>query len=510
LNDQNRISRMDFLKMIGGAAAAMALARLSFRREAVGTSAERKPQTSSVEKHAAIDPSNSTVLVYSDGVNLKAVDVHGNTISTGSLDRDSAKVLQAGINFINLRGGGILHIKTGVYKINANISIATLTNTIIEGDGRDATILRANVPGVHLLTKDNQLRTENVIIRDMTLDGNNTGSFLINLNGNSYYYLLDNLVFMRGNAPIQCFLVNCYNLAVRKCVFKDPASAGDLAAIQGSRIIVEDCFFTRTTVPGGGLTSGGLQESRIVNCTWEDFNGYGAISLENFSLFDNILITGNSFKNCSKTGSVILTVVTSTTAPAGSLGHTHNRILIIGNHLSGTGSIQFGQQTGNVIIQGNTFEDTTGISVTEPTNCIISDNIIRNTKQNFPIIVNETGGSNLSIHDNLVENSIQSAITVRACRVFNIKDNLIINSCTQLNNNYNGIHLQSVNSVSCDYGKIYGNTVISTNKYFKPKYSIYVEGNYIEVKENKVSGYVTGGIGQGDGTAIVTEKNQII
>jgi hypothetical protein len=468
-----------------------------------------------VERGAAVlenqdKVSDYTVIVYQENDSVIAKDTKGNTIRSGLLHSDSSKVIQAGIDFININGGGVLHIKTGVYNLNTLISIASLSNIIIEGEGRDATILRANVADIYIMYKDNETVTKNVLIRDMTIDGNNISSFLINLNGNSYDYILENIVFMRGKTyGPQCFLVNCYNLTVRKCVFKDPASDGDLVAIEGWRITVEDCLFTRTITSGGGLTSGGLQESKIVNCSWHDYNGYGAISLENFEFFDNVLIMGNSFKDCSKDGSAILTVVDST--PSGvSPGHTHNRIAIIANHLMNIGgAIELRQKTSNVIIQGNIIEDTRGISISAPTNCIISNNIIRNTNQDFPIMIYGTDGSNVMIQDNVIENSVQSAITLSATHNFHIKDNMIINPFTVSDNTDNGVHIQSFNGVNSDYGKVVGNTVISTSTN-KPKYSIYVEGNYIEIKDNKVKGYYQGGIGKGNGTGITIGENQTL
>lgn len=383
-----------------------------------------------------------------------------------------------------------------------------MTNTIIEGEGRDATILRADVAGTYIIQKDSLLVTSNVLIRNMTLDGNNISSFLLTLNGNSYGYILEDLVFMRGkaNGP-QCYLVNCYNLVIRNCRFENPASAGDLVAIAGSKITVDGCFFTRTTIPGGGLTSGHLEECKIINCIWEDYDGYGAVSLENFGAFDNILIMGNSFRNTTK-GAAILTVVDAN--PSGvSPGYTHNRISIIGNHLINSGSIQLREKTSNVLIQANQLENTTGISISASTNCVISNNIIRNTNENNPIIIYELDASNVIIQGNIIENSIKSAITLRATHNFQIKDNIITNPCLGQDDTCNAVYIQNYGGVICDYGKIMGNTVIAAANQ-KPEYSIYVEGNYIEVKDNRVRGYAQGAIGQGNGVGITVTDNQIL
>jgi hypothetical protein len=449
-----------------------------------------------------------TVLVYQEGEQVIAKDAIGNNISRGLSDVDCAKVIQSAIDYVKTKGGGIVHIKAGIYKINTRISIQSLTNTIIEGEGRDATILRANVAGTYIIQKDSLLVTSNLLIRDMTLDGNNISSFLLTLNGNSYDYILENLVFMRGkaNGP-QCYLVECHNLVIRNCSFENPASAGDLVAITGSMITVDGCFFTRTSIPGGGLTSGRLDECKIINCSWEDYNGYGAISLENFGSFDNILIMGNSFRN-AREGSAILTVVDA--SPSGvSAGHTHNRISIIGNHLMNTGSIQLRKKTSNVVIQGNQLEGTAGIAITASTNCVISNNIIRNTNEYFPIIMYELDASNVIIHGNIIENSIKSAITLRATHNFHIKDNIITGPCTAQDDSCNAVHIQSYGGVNCDYGKITGNTVIATGTQ-KPKYLIYVEGNHIEVKDNRVRGYAQQAIGQGNGVDITVIDNQIL
>jgi hypothetical protein len=471
---------------------------------ALGVTYFSRPSQATSEQDNLNNISQYTVLVYKEGEEILAKDSIGNNISRGLSDVDCAKVIQDALDYVETKGGGIVHIKAGIYKINTHISIQSLTNTIIEGEGRDATILRANAAGTYLIQKDSLIVTSNLLIRNMTLDGNNMSSFLLTLNGNSYDYILENVVFMRGkaNGP-QCYLVECHNLIIRNCSFENPASAGDLVAIAGSEITVDGCFFTRTTVPGGGLTSGRLDECKIINCSWVDYNGYGAISLENFGSFDNILIIGNSFRNARK-GSAILTVVDST--PSGvSAGHTHNRISIIGNHLMNTGSIQLRKKTSNVVIQGNQLEDTAGIAITASTNCVISNNIIRNTNEYFPIIMYELDASNIIIQGNIIENSIKSAITLRATHNFHVKDNIISNPCTAQDDLCNAVHIQSYGGVNSDYGKITGNTIIASGTQ-KPRYSIYVEGNYIEVKENRVGG----AIGKGRGVGITVTDNQVV
>ena len=123
--------------------------------------------------------------------------------------------------------------------------------------------------------------------------------------------------------------------------------------------------------------------------------------------------------------------------------------------------------------------------------------------------MHELDASNVIIQGNIIENSIKSAITVRATHNFQIKDNIITNPCLVQDDSCNAIYIQNYGGVVCDYGKITGNSVIAAANQ-KPEHSIYVEGNYIEVKDNRVRGYAQGAIGQGNGVGITVTDNQIL
>lgn len=121
----------------------------------------------------------------------------------------------------------------------------------------------------------------------------------------------------------------------------------------------------------------------------------------------------------------------------------------------------------------------------------------------------ESDASNVIVQGNIIENCINSAITLRATHNFHIKDNIITNPCTAQEDSCNALDIQTYGGVKSDYGKVTGNTIIATGTH-KPKFLIYVDGNYIEVKDNNIRGYPQGAIGRGNGVGITVTDNQIL
>jgi parallel beta helix pectate lyase-like protein len=413
--------------------------------------------------------SDYSYLVYKDGSNYKAK----NGI-TGEIDYSNSAfttVIQGAIDTTDAAGGGVIFIKSGTYIVNSAINIV-VNNIILQGEGKDSTILICGTSTVNMIIKNDNTATSNFAIRDMTINGNDISGQLLNLVDNITGVLLENVKFTKGNSsgPQVVGGDSIENVIIKNCDFTDANAGGDLIGLACNNLLVEGCFFSRT-VSGGGLTFGLGKDLKIINNHWEDYTGYGAISLENLSGdFENVLIEGNTFRNVSEGNSI-------NTASGGGSSNTFQNVEIANNILIDSGGILIGLYFSDLSIHDNVLlrscsDGAAGIYVQAPQRCIIANNILYDKLAGtspfagIMIDTDSTVGTNISIIGNKINTYEKHGIHVSDVKQLEIIDNTIRNVGGLTDNSYRGIFLFSngdVNSVG-----IVSNNLITSSLANKP------------------------------------------
>jgi len=393
---------------------------------------------------------------------------------TGVVDysnSDFVTVMNSAIGDVNSAGGGTIFLRAGVYTVNSAINII-ISNVTLKGEGKDATILRCGTATVNMIIKDDNTATTNFSIKDMTIDGNNISGQLLNLVDNTTGILLQNVKFTKGNSSGPQVIGGdaIANVIIKNCDFTAANAGGDLIGLACNNLLIEGCYFTRT-VSGGGLTFGLGKDLKIINNHWVDYVGYGAISLENISGdFENVLIQGNTFRNCSGGNSV-------NTASGGGSGNTFQNVSIVDNILIDSGGILMGKYFSDLLIQGNILlrscsDGVAGIYVQAPQRCLITNNMLYDKLAGtspfagIHVDTETTTGTNVSIIGNKINTYEKHGIHVSDIKQIEIIGNTIRNVGGLTDNSYRGIFLFSngdVNSVG-----IVSNNLITSSLANKP------------------------------------------
>lgn len=114
-----------------------------------------------------ISTPQQVVTVFQKKGSYYAVDENGIVIC-----RDSRTAcIQEAVNRVNSLGGGMVYIRRGTYLMKAPVILDNISNVIIKGDGRDATVLKPdpNSPAVGF-KKDSSTPTYNLVFEDFTID----------------------------------------------------------------------------------------------------------------------------------------------------------------------------------------------------------------------------------------------------------------------------------------------------------------------------------------------------
>jgi hypothetical protein len=350
-----------------------------------------------------------------DGSTVSAIDSNNNPISSSS---DAATVIQAGVNAIKTKsGGGTLHINSGVYLITKTISLSGIDNLEFEGDSKETTILKCNATNVKMLSKSGSIKNTNLTIRNINIDGGNISGKLIDF-VNVRNLLIDNVILERHNRPNPgVYIEDLDGALVQYSIIRNPSGHGDAFAIGGSRLTFQYNEMTRNNARGGGFTSGGLVDSKIIYNNFHDFKGYSATSLENFHIradsvhsFKNIEIAYNTYKNLDAQA-------ISTVGYSGSLGTFyninihHNRIenAIGGVRLNAMDS-EVNVVTYNSRISDNTLLYTAGIAAGPINASQINNNVIDHTAnwRGYGIYL-YPGSDNITMNGNKITNTEKPA-----------------------------------------------------------------------------------------------------
>ena len=452
--------------------------------------------------------------VYKSGSTYYAKN--GATGAILSTNADFVIVAQAAIAAIITAGFGKLIIGEGVHTVNTpGINIAGLNNCIIQGMGKDATILRAGT-APSIMFKGTLTAAVNISLRDITLDANLTRqvcNFSDNING----LLLENCRFIRGGdaANINAYLGALTNSIIRGCEFSGAVVAPDLCAFSGTNILFEGNLFSRA-ITGESLTSGGGTNVRIVNNNFVDcVTGGNCLSLEDYNDYNNILIANNTFKNVENGNSIA--------GVRGSGGNgAFNNITVANNLLNNSGPISFIDTVGLNIVNNTLLRAQSHGVFSIAAQAAIKDVIIRGN-----ILIDKHAGtspvcaigllegavnpSSVIIDGNVIDTYEQHGIFARNSKLLTITNNQLRDCGGLTNNTYSGIYLGNF-GIQNDKAIISGN-IMTSSLANKLKYGVFCDDSgfitsNMRIEDNYISDFATSAIYYNQsGTGMAVKRN---
>lgn len=225
-------------------------------------------------------------IVFIDGSTIYAYSRTGTVLDSGTAGTDDRRVINSAISAVNTAGGGIVHIRPGTYVLTTQgISLVGVNNVTIEGEGIDATIIQE-----FGFTKNDLTQTNNVTIKDLTIDINGNNSTAMNLNSACYDFLLQRIKFMDADSNFLLNWSGASNLLVDSCIFYDGGlttakdnAAGSQTKDNNETSIFRHCQFIKQNSAGGAmLTTGGTGNVLVDGCNFIDLstNSYAAVSIE--------------------------------------------------------------------------------------------------------------------------------------------------------------------------------------------------------------------------------------
>lgn len=225
-------------------------------------------------------------------------DVGAFMVTVKPVSGDNSTHINNAINQVKANGKGTVHLTSGTFLITSPIWLL-ISNIILEGEGIDNTVIKCGKSGIGMIYKDRAtLRTQNIQVRNLTADGANISGKILNLGAETYDITVSNVKCIHhnvGNGP-GVFLVKLHRALITHCIFANPNAQGDAVAIEGTDFTFRSNEIYRS-VPGGGMTSGGLIRAEISYNFGHDSESYSYCSLENWSDFSDIAIHDNTFTN---------------------------------------------------------------------------------------------------------------------------------------------------------------------------------------------------------------------
>lgn len=323
------------------------------------------------------------ITISKTGSIISAIDSNNIVKYSGT---SASAAIQSAINIVKLKNVfGIVHISAGKYLLGNSVILSGVSNIQIEGDGKTLTILQCSVANTDLFVKAGATPSSYITIKNLDIDGANISGKLMDF-GNISNLLIDGVILERHNDPLPgVYLVDLTSSTIQNSILRNPHNSGDVMAVTGTGITFQNNDIARTGAKGGGLTSGNLMDSRIVNNNFHDFNGYAAVSLENFNLaygqysFKNVEIGYNTFNNL--TGNAIHSLGYSGPGQFYYL-QIHGNIIqnAIGNGVMlNAYDTQPNVMTYNTNIVNNTLLYTAGMSLGPLSNCLVNNNVIGHT-----------------------------------------------------------------------------------------------------------------------------------
>jgi hypothetical protein len=234
-----------------------------------------------------LQPPKSLVITVSiNGSTIKAIDNSGKVIAIGS---NAATVIQASVNEIKASPrGGTIHIDQGTYLITESLSLSGANNMILEGASRDGTILRASIPGIHMLDqRGNKTNFDrNITIQKLTLDGAGISDKLLDIGYVENLDLLDCVLERHhevGGGP-GVIMRSIRDGLIQHCISRNHSGSGGDLSINGWKIRILNNEVYRVNGihgAGGAIASAGIVSGEIAYNYIHDGDWNGAITLEN-------------------------------------------------------------------------------------------------------------------------------------------------------------------------------------------------------------------------------------
>lgn len=310
-------------------------------------------------------PGAPSYTVYALSGTYYAKDQNGLNEFSGT---DAATVINAAVD-----DNKIVFITSGSYVLTAPISIASVNNCTISGEGKGKTILQN-----YGIIKNSATATYNVVIKDLTIDIQDTADGnAINLELNSYNFRISNCELKNTNNLFLLDWGGVDNLLVENCLFYDGGLTGAIDNAAGSQLtstpyvttFKNNLFVKSSSVGGGMLTCGASGNLLIDGNTFIDYsnNSYAAISLENYygTIF-NVTIINN--KASGYGGQAIF---------VGNDDNKNSGKAIIANNIC-EGIVLEGFKEG--VISNNIIANSQyGIYLYNSSNVVVSNNIIHDT-----------------------------------------------------------------------------------------------------------------------------------
>lgn len=248
-------------------------------------------------------------------------------------------------------GGGKVIISEGTMVITSTVDIPS--NVIIEGSGIGATILQATT-NLNSVMLNINISTDNVIIRNLTIDGNATNQSLtfnlVNIAGSSSRILIKDCNFLSSydnNSHFINITTNTSDIVVRDCRLEQlvaPASAGSGIFCNGSNVLI------------AGNTFVSNYEPIILSPNADNI----IIKGNNITTFGSPVATSNGTTQVLIEGNVLESQTAS--SPMISIDTGGTRIQVLNNILrtsAGSGIAITGTAT-ECLIEGNSITGTTG------------------------------------------------------------------------------------------------------------------------------------------------------
>jgi len=280
-----------------------------------------------------------------------------------------------------------IFLKAGIYELDEPISIASVNNLRIKGEGMGLTILKK--AGI---VKNDATPTYYLTIEDLTIDINGVaGECAVNLVDYVYYARIKNVVMNNTSNRFLMHWATTIGLIVENCIFGESGlseakdcCAGSSDVNQSVTTIFRNNLFKKTALStngGGFLTTGSSGRLIIEGNTFldEDNVTYASVSLENaFGYIEGAIVKNNYAvgKNAGfKIGNVANIIL--------------NEAIIEGNNIPYL-LVDGGNQA---IIKDNIVHDgLIGITVYNFTRAIIEGNLVYNTNINRSSAWQDKGG----------------------------------------------------------------------------------------------------------------------
>jgi hypothetical protein len=534
----NKISRLVFMRLLGGGAIGYFAYRAGFisnlfRNSMVNANAVPSQGYSAIAAESTrsredgilmtagaglvtcasyiiyVDPSDGSVNArngITGTIDYKTNSAPANSTDTTTLFNNVFTVLQS--------TGGLVFLTKGSFVINGSINVGksdgTLpgANIVIVGEGMDNTIVQfdadAFTPG------DAMFHARcNATFEKFTVDGNGKSSGLI-LCDSASYLITEGMHFLNNSArlDLQTFATHtkpaqgCLGQITRDCWF-DKTSIGDQCAVGVVDFaIIEGNYFdkrqagagTNGSLKGSTLTAGSGSEIIICNNVFYcvPSNDWPGLSIEPWgSTYNSVLIDGNILVDCR----ISIGGIGDWTQEPGGENTLFKKIVIANNILQGHSIWVNGPST--------TPKTTTG----NITNVLIANNQISNSYWMGILVAHITGPT--TITNNIIKDSnfIQTDPAFNGLIYVETSDQMdIINNICQMTVSTKSKSPFGIKYNSCSNLRVFGNKIINNTANPSIDDSELAAGPNINITMWDNQGYVTNAEGASihDGTGSAT------